>query len=593
MKQAFCNLKYLVKIIWRFDPKVYIFFFVSTLMGAMVPYIMVFAPKYILRAVLHKANMNEWIILVAFWGVGGILIHLLERIFTNNFENHLSALRNGCFGDMLSDKMLKMQYSLLEQPEIQNLCYRANMLFWSDFGGMAGTFTGVKVVFVSCIVIIGFTVILAQLHLALPFILTISVIVDAALMKQAKNKEVNLRPLLEREEREKNYLDMMMQDVIAGKDIRIYNLGNWLAEWYFRVTDKKEQIAGKVQKEYTKVHILSAIFTLFRDVSVYGYLIYAMGCKLIAVDDFLMYLSCVEGFSATLIRMIDNIQKIQQFLVYTNDFRSTMELPETEQGDSYSGAEDFKEIRMENVSFSYPGSEQKILSDICLRIQKGEHIAVVGANGAGKTTLIKLLVGLYEPESGKVEICGQDGKAIHTGSRLRMFSIVMQRIYQYAFTLLENITFTEAGTEEVQKVKTAIENSGLSEEIEKFSKGINTALRKEFVPEGIQLSGGQAQKLALARALYRNAPIVVLDEPTAAMDPIAEAEFYRNFRTIFQDKTCIFISHRLSSVISSDRIIVLQQGKAICSGTHEVLLAENEQYREMWEAQSRPYRTET
>ncbi len=590
MKKIFDNLHYLCQIIWKFDKSIFITFVLVILLGAVSPYIVVLAPKYMLGAILHRADAREWLLIGLVFVLGGLAVYLLESVLAGRFKGHLSILRNGCFGDMLTEKMLKMKYELLEQPEIQELCFRANMLFWSDFSGMAGTFDSLKQLLSSVLTVVGFVMILVGLHPVLPLILALSIVVNAALMKKARNRENTLRPALEKEERERNYLNETMQDVAAGKDIRIYGLGGWLAGWYLRVTGEKEQITGQIQKEYQKADIWAAILAWIRDGATYGYLIYAMGNQMIAVDDFVMYLSCMTGFSATFILIIENFQKIRQFLVYTEDFKKAMELEEAGEEDAYTGEEPFAEIRMENVSFSYPGAEGKAVSDVSLKIRNGEHVAIVGMNGAGKTTLVKLLTGLYEPTEGIIKICDRDGKQIHSGNRFQMFSVVMQKIFQYAFSLEENITFTKAEMEDMEKLQKAIKVSGLTEEIQKLPEGLKTMLRKEYHPQGVQLSGGQAQKMALARAVYRNAQAVVLDEPTAALDPIAEMEFYSRFKTVFRDKTCVIISHRLSSVTTCDKIVLLDQGKIACVGSHEELLAGSRLYAKMWEAQSRPYR---
>ena len=590
MNKAVGNLRYLSSIIWQYDKKIFIYFFLSMIFCSISPYFVVLAPKYILKTIINRGHGEEWILIFLIFGIGSLLVYILENIFTSLFKSHLSAARNGCFGNMLTEKMLRMRYEFLEQPCIQDLCFRANMLFWSDFSGMAGVFENTKKMLSGMITITGFAFILIGLHPILPIALVLSVLVNVALMVNARKKENSLRNLDQKVDREKKYLDAVMQDSIFGKDIRLYGMGEWLAKWYLRVTEEKRTITDTIQKQYFKVNVVGAILGAIRDVVVYGILISAMLKRVIFPDDFIMYVSAITGFTTTLILIVEYFQKIQQFLTNTDDFREAMQLEEIVQKENHTGNVEFDLIKVEHVNFAYPNMDKNILEDINLQVKRGEHIAIVGANGSGKTTLVKLLVGLYEPTKGNIQICGKDGKPISKESRWDMFSIVMQKIFQYAFTLKENITFEKDGNEDKERIERAVRVSGLEEDIVKFPKGIYTTLGKEFHSDGIHLSGGLAQKMALARAVYKEAPILVLDEPTASMDALAELEFYRKFETIFRSKTCIYISHRLSSVMFCDRILLIDKGGVAGIGTHEELLLKNELYAKMWNAQSKPYK---
>ena len=223
-----------------------------------------------------------------------------------------------------------------------------------------------------------------------------------------------------------------------------------------------------------------------------------------------------------------------------------------------------------------------------LRIESGEHIAIVGPNGSGKTTLVKLILGLYQPQSGEYNIFDAKGNRIE-GRCFETFSTVMQKIFQYAMTVGENISFQEDDQCDMGRLQSAISCSQLNQDIAEMPGGIHTMLRKDFDVHGINLSGGQLQKMALARAVYKDAPVMVLDEPSAALDPIAEQRFYEIINELFRDKTCIYVSHRLASVRFCNRIILMDGGRIVGIGSHEELLAESTLYQNMYHAQSRPY----
>lgn len=247
------------------------------------------------------------------------------------------------------------------------------------------------------------------------------------------------------------------------------------------------------------------------------------------------------------------------------------------------------EIVFENVSFIYPNQEKKSLSNINLTIKKGERISIVGENGAGKTTFIKLLLRLYEPTEGRILFNGIDIRDIDYQDYQKIFSTVFQDYKLFAFRIIDNITSLEGNEAEKEKVMKCLEKAGLSSKIEKLEHGLDTYLYNIYDEEGIELSGGESQKLAIARALYKDSPIVILDEPTAALDPRAEYEIYTRFLALVESKTSIFISHRLSSTKLCDRIVLFKDGSIEETGTHNELLQKGGLYAELFRMQAQFY----
>lgn len=246
-------------------------------------------------------------------------------------------------------------------------------------------------------------------------------------------------------------------------------------------------------------------------------------------------------------------------------------------------------LTLENVTFRYPGTEKNILENINLTIHSGEKIAIVGLNGAGKSTLIKLLCGFYDPLEGRVLLNGQDIRGFNRKKYYELFSAVFQHFSVLDTTIAEAVSQTAVGTN-MEKVERCLEKAGLKEAVLKFPEGINTHIGRQVYLDGVMLSGGQMQRLILARALYKDGPILVLDEPTAALDPIAEAEIYSKFDEITGNRTAIYISHRLSSCKFCDEIAVFHEGAVIQQGTHAELAAEeNGKYYELWNAQAQYY----
>jgi len=246
-------------------------------------------------------------------------------------------------------------------------------------------------------------------------------------------------------------------------------------------------------------------------------------------------------------------------------------------------------IAFEDVSFKYPHSDKWTLEHINVKIKSGEKISVVGENGAGKTTFIKLLMRLYDPTIGRITINGVDIRNIDYSQYMNMFSAVFQDYHLFPFSIKENIAFEKSEEADDKEIERILEDVGMREKVNSCKKGIYTGLSKQFDDEGTDLSGGESQKIAIGRAIYRNSPIIILDEPTAALDPIAEYDIYKKYDSMVKKKTSIFISHRMASTKLSDKILVFQKGNLIESGTHSELVRSNGVYHNMYELQREYY----
>jgi ATP-binding cassette subfamily C protein len=249
------------------------------------------------------------------------------------------------------------------------------------------------------------------------------------------------------------------------------------------------------------------------------------------------------------------------------------------------------DVEFEHVSFKYPGSGQYALRDVNLKISAGEKLAVVGLNGAGKSTFIKLLMRLYTPESGRILLGGVDIQTYKRDDYFKLFSAVFQEINTFAFSIAENVSMRETNKTDAARVRKVLDLAGLSEKLGSLPKGIETSMLKNLDLEGVEFSGGETQKLALARALYKDAPYIVLDEPTAALDALAEERMYLEFDKLARGKTAVYISHRLASTRFCDRILMFEGGTIAECGTHEALISQGGKYAELFGIQAQYYRS--
>ena len=281
---------------------------------------------------------------------------------------------------------------------------------------------------------------------------------------------------------------------------------------------------------------------------------------------------------------------------YVDDFRSFYEMPELRQNlpDKKTNLPKLQpqshyEFEFQNVSFKYPRAERFALQNVSIKIKAGERLAVVGLNGAGKSTFIKLLLRLYQPTEGKILLNGIDIQTYDLNSYFKIFAPVFQEVNLFAMSFAENVSMKSLENTDKDLAHQSVVQSGLEEKLDTLEKGLDTQLLKVIYDDGIDLSGGQKQKLALARALYKNSPVVVLDEPTAALDAIAESKLYSDFDKLIGGKTSIYISHRLSSTQFCNNVAMFKDGKLIEYGTHESLLKQNGEYANMFKIQAQYY----
>ena len=340
----------------------------------------------------------------------------------------------------------------------------------------------------------------------------------------------------------------------------------------------------KQRKSSWKMDIINAL----RDGISYFYIGYLAIKRTITIGDFSMCISAASSLYWSLNGIVVSVQEIMKKCNYASEYLKFLDYPAAMPKGSKAVAGEQHIVEFCHVSFRYPRTEKDVLHDINLKISSGEHLSVVGLNGAGKTTFIKLLCRLYDVTEGEILIDGVNIKEYSDEEYRKLFAVVFQDFQLFAFSLKENIVL--GGEEDAERVKEVLTLSGLYDEAMKLKNGMDTMLYKGFDEDGTDLSGGQRQKMAISRALYKDAPIVILDEPTAALDPVAEYEIYRQFHSLVGGKTAIYISHRLSSCKFCDRIAVFADDTIKEYGTHEALVRKTDGiYAKMFAAQAQYY----
>lgn len=390
--------------------------------------------------------------------------------------------------------------------------------------------------------------------------------------------------------RKDDYMLRTFSDFTFAKDIRMYSLKDYLINRYKDVSKERLKASKEHELRWWKCGLFGNVVWVIALIGIYAWLIYSVVNNGLTVGEFSLYLGSATTFFLFLGRLFDRLTELFARSREVDDFRSFMDLHESEKkkGECVPKYSTY-EFTFEDVWFKYPKADDYALKGLNLTIKAGEKLAVVGLNGAGKSTFIKLLLKLYEPTKGRILLNGEDISKYDRDEYYKIFSPVFQDVWMFAFPLKSNISMAPVDETDEEKVKKCIKDAGMSKNVKKLKDGINTEVLKVIYDEGVDFSGGEKQKLALARALYKNGPVVVLDEPTAALDALAEAKLYEDFDRLVSGKTSVYISHRLSSTKFCDHVAMFKDGELAEYGTHDSLLEAGGPYSEMFNVQAKYY----
>ena len=392
-------------------------------------------------------------------------------------------------------------------------------------------------------------------------------------------------------DRKRGYIQRTAGDFAAAKDMRLYGMSGWFTRLFEGLLAERLVWSRRGERRTFARDLFGAGMTLIRNGAAYGFLIHAVATGRMSAAEFVLYFGLISQYADWLNGLMESYGDLHRTSLAFCDFREFIDLPDHfNRGPGPALPKTPPEIVFDQVTFRYPGGEADTLKGINLRINPGEKIALVGLNGAGKTTLVKLLCGLYRPTQGGIIVAGQDLLAYNRDEYHTMLSVVFQDIHLLPVSVAKNVALCPQAEIDPDKLGRVLHSAGLYEKVQSLPNRENTLLLKGIYDGAVEFSGGEKQKLALARALYKGGQIIVLDEPTAALDPIAENDIYQQYHRLTAETTSVFISHRLSSTRFCDRILFMEDGKIIEEGTHEALMKQGEKYAHMFDVQSHYYK---
>ena len=489
---------------------------------------------------------------------------------------------------MAFQKNLSTDYVNIENLEKREIQKRAENFYNGRWSGGANFIDRCNQFCVAVVGVITSSVLIYKINIFMILLIVATCIVQFFILKYLAGRQFENLGKVAKPSNRFNYFYKLCKDGKASKDIRLYSM----SDYFIKALAVSLYQIEKTYARYTHQSIafdgITALLNLIREAIAYAYLVYLVTIDKLTVSDFIFYFGIITGFSNWVVGLVGAYNQIERSCNECKAYREYIESEDIADKGEILTDNNVETIEFKNVSYKYPSADEPTLKNINLKFNNGENIAIVGENGAGKTTLIKLLCGLYSATSGEILLNGVDTSTISKKSYFDLFSPIFQDYYFLPMTIQQNMTASL--DYDADKLNSAFEKAGIFDKINSLPNKENTLMDKEVYNEAVDFSGGEKQKLLLAKAIYKNAPVLILDEPTAALDPIAENELYLKYNELTQGKLSFFISHRLSSTRFCDRILFISSGEIMEEGTHNELMALKGNYYKMYQLQSYYYK---
>lgn len=592
------NTLYMLKKVKEYRPLLLALMGIGIISHSLMNYLWTFISKFILDILERQSGAGNadimplihtliWVAIVELVSTG------LNVLTDNRCGLYMILVRMRMVTERVA-KVLSMNYQTLEQPDILDMHSKASQAANNNNEGLEGMLHKIYDIGANVLTFIVTLATISVLDIRLILILAVISFVQFLFFRYTVKKDKkNVWDKLATVWRKLDYMQYTTQNFDSAKDIRLFGMKKWLSGKQHEIISEKQDRMMYSKNLWIYNSAFAHSMLVLSTAAVYGILIFiALGTDM-SIGDFTLYVGLSTTFTSALTNVLNDLGGFKQCSLKVDDFRSFIDLETDNEEDCIPVPKTDKyKFEFKNVSYQYKGQEGYALKNMNLTLEAGKKMAVVGLNGAGKTTFIKLLLRLYDPTEGVILLNGTDIRKFRRKEYYELFSPVFQNVEVFAFPMAENISMKKTEETDRELSRQCAERAGLKEKLDTLTNGVDTELLKVIHDDGIDLSGGEKQKLALARALYKNAPVIVLDEPTAALDALAEYNLYKSFDEIIGDKSAVYISHRLSSTRFCDSIAMFKAGELIEQGTHEELLAKGGAYAEMFEIQAQYYKDE-
>lgn len=585
------NAGYMVRLAWKVREKKVLFVSLAiALLTVALNLIQLYVVPVILSAVERRVPVGELALVIGAFVGGLMLVSAAKRYAEENVMFGRITVRCKII-NLINQKAATTSYPNLGDDRFEKLLSKAWESTCANASASEAVWTTLTDLTGSAV---GFAVYLFLFSNVQP-LLMLAVIATTAVSYFVSLRLNDYRYRHREEEadceRRMEYFSRRASRLESAKDIRIFGLRPWLEELNDKAIGAYVAFHERAEGVCLWGKIVDLVLTFVRNGAAYALLISLVLDGTLDVAGFVLFFTAVGGFTEWVTGILGGLNKLHRQSLDLCAMRECLEFPEPflfEEGKPVRAGEG-AEIVLSNVSFRYPNAEKDVLHGIDLTLHRGEKLAIVGLNGAGKTTLVKLMCGFLDPTEGKVLFNGEDVRTLNRREYYGQFSAVFQQFSLLAGSVAANVAQSEEAID-MARVVSCVGKAGLKEKIESLPEGYETKLNREVYEDAVMLSGGETQRLMLARALYKDAPCILLDEPTAALDPIAEADVYAKYHEMTKDRSSVYISHRLASTRFCDRIVLIADGKIDEEGTHEELMKRGGRYAQLFEVQSKYYR---
>lgn len=579
-------ISYFFKKTYKIKFSYFFYSLFEIILNIFFPVINIFAPLWIVSIIQNKKSLNAVAIVILLVISNNFGYNIAKKWVIEN-RNKINDIYIKKFNLEINKVTRSIEFRQLENSDFLDKCKQAEKGI-EVANGLQGIMDNLILISSNLLIALEVTFIVIKYSTSMIIFFVINIIAVSIINEIICKIEKKYFDKNTNQSRKFDYLTNELVDVKYGKEIRLFNAQPMILKEIEKLEKILTNDERKCCKEISKLSFVSVLVNVLLNVYSYMYLTFSVIRKKMKIGQMLMVIEALFTFSQAFKDIISNAILIDKNIFYLNKYKEFIENVKYEERGGVKNISNSKfELEFVNVSFKYPNEKSYVLKNISMKIENGKKIAVVGVNGAGKTTLVKLICRFYKATKGKILLNGIDINKYDYSEYVKKIGAIFQDFQLLAFTIKENITFDNINDIRLENV---IEKVDMDEKIKKYKKKYNTYIFKYFDDDGIEFSHGEEQKIAIARALYKNSTLLIMDEPTSAIDSISESELYQKFNNLTKNITTIFISHRLSSCKFCDEIIVFEEGRIIENGTHRELMdIENGKYKKMYLMQSNYY----